>query len=75
MKAAGAKVVIVETYSSRKSAEFVANQVDGAAVVLCQNVLAAPGVDSYEELLQHNVDTLVAALEALAADSGDTGKH
>lgn len=74
MKAQGAKIVIVETFNSRKNAETVAERAAGAAVVLAQNVNALDGVDSYEKVFEHNIEALVdafqkAGVEPAAAES------
>ena len=61
------RVVIVETFSSHKIAERVAERADARAVVLAQEVDALPGVDSYERLFEHNVEALIEALEQPAA--------
>jgi len=65
MEARGAKVVIVETYNSRKNADNVARRVEGEAVVLAQEVRALPEVDTYEALFENNVDALLAAFDKL----------
>jgi ABC-type Zn uptake system ZnuABC Zn-binding protein ZnuA len=61
------RVVIVETFSSHKIAERVAERADARAVVLAQEVHALPGVDSYERLFEYNVDALIEALDQPAA--------
>lgn len=61
MKAHGAKIVILATFSDEKSGELVARRAGGEAVVLAQEVQALPGVDSYEELFEYNVEALLSA--------------
>ena len=61
------RVVIVETFSSHKIAERVAERADARAVVLAQEVHALPGVDSYERLFEYNVDALIEGLDQPAA--------
>ncbi len=63
MKAAGARVIIVETYNNLSSAESVAARVEGRAIVLAQEVKAVAEVDTYEKLFEYNIDTLIAALD------------
>jgi zinc/manganese transport system substrate-binding protein len=58
-KAAGAKVVIVETYSEPKGAEFVAKQLGGRAVTLPDHVRGVPDAASYQDLFRHNVRKLI----------------
>jgi len=65
MNDANAKIVIVETYNSKKNADFVADKVGGKAVILPQEVHAMPASDSYLHMLEYNVDTLVTALQEL----------
>ena len=61
------RVVIVETFSSHKIAERVAERADARALVLAQEVHALPDVDSYERLFEYNVDALLGALDQPAA--------
>lgn len=68
MKAAGAMVVIVETYNDRHSGERVAERVGGAAVVLAQEVRAVPEVESYEQLFRFNVDKMIEAFEKVGVE-------
>ena len=63
MQSAGAKIVIVETYNSRKNAEAVALRVGGKAVVLLHQVGGAPEVDTYEKLFEYNVNAMLTAFE------------
>jgi ABC-type Zn uptake system ZnuABC Zn-binding protein ZnuA len=79
MKAQDAKVIIVETFSSKKDADFVAEKVGGKAVVLAQDVNAIQGVDTYEKMFRYDIDTLTRAFEETgakseAAPSGPTGQ-
>ncbi len=62
MKAAGARLVVVETFSNHKDAEFVAQKGGGKAVVLALDVRALPGCDSYLGMIEYDVNTLIAAL-------------
>lgn len=68
MKSQNARVVIVETFNSLKNSEFVAGRADGKAVVLVQNVHAAAGVDTYEQMFEHNIDALLAAFKTLGIE-------
>jgi ABC-type Zn uptake system ZnuABC Zn-binding protein ZnuA len=68
MKAGGARVVIVETYNSKKNADNVARRVEGEAIVLAQEVRALPDVDTYEALFENNVDALLAAFDKLGIE-------
>jgi ABC-type Zn uptake system ZnuABC Zn-binding protein ZnuA len=61
MTAREAKVVIVETYSSRADAQTVADKVGGVAITLAQDVNALPEVTSYEALFEYNVKAIVEA--------------
>jgi zinc/manganese transport system substrate-binding protein len=67
MKADDAKIVILATFSDEKSGELVARRAGGRAVVLAQEVQAVPGVDSYEELFEYNIEALLSALRGLDA--------
>lgn len=65
MKADGAKIVMVETYNSKKNAQFIADHVGGRAVVMAQEVRAVKGVDTYEKMFEYNVNTLIDAFKAV----------
>lgn len=67
MNAAGAKIVIVETFNSRQNAEAVARRANGVAVVLAQEVHALPDVDTYEQLFEYNVEQLLDAFRQVGA--------
>ncbi len=68
MQVRGAKIVIVETYNSKKNAEFVARLVGGRAVVLAQGVGAVAEADTYERLFEYNIQALLAAFEELGIE-------
>ncbi len=74
MKSQGARIVIVETYSNREKAEFVASRAGGKAVVLALETGALPGADSYEELFRQNVKRLVEALKDVGGVNEAIGK-
>jgi len=77
MKERGAKVVILETYANDRIGQSVAKRGGGKVVALAQEVGAVKGVDTYEKLAAHNVDTLIAAFKQLgikpAASVSDEG--
>lgn len=73
MKSQNAHVVIVETFNSLKNSEFVASRAAGKAVVLVQNVHAAAGVDTYEQMFEHNIDALLATFKALGIEPNAAG--
>jgi len=74
MKQHGAKIIIVNTYNNRKNAETVASRVGGKAVVLAQEVKALPGVDTYEQMFEYNVETLLRAFREVGIQPrGPTG--
>lgn len=61
MNANDARIVIVETFNSRKNAESVAERAGGVAVVLAQEVDALPEAKTYEAMFEYDIDTLLAA--------------
>jgi ABC-type Zn uptake system ZnuABC Zn-binding protein ZnuA len=63
--------VIVETYNSLDNAEFVAERAGGVAVVLAQEVNALPGVDTYEQLFERNVELLIEAFKKANIEGHD----
>jgi len=72
MRAEDAKVVIVETYSPLANAESVAERAGGVAVVLGQEVHSIDGADTYEELLERDVDRLIEAFEKAGVEPAET---
>ncbi len=65
MEAAGAKIILVETFNPFKNAESVAERAGGKAVLLAQEVGALPDVDTYEKLFEHDVAALLTAFKEL----------
>ncbi len=65
MNAHGARIVVLTTFSNKKNGELVARRAGGRALVLAQEVHALPGVDSYEELFEHNVEALLSVYREL----------
>ena len=81
-RAAGAKVVIVETYNDPRAADFVARQIGGRAMTLPDHVNGVPEADSYQSLFRHNVRRLIEAAKAAgvapappAAPAGKEGRN
>jgi zinc/manganese transport system substrate-binding protein len=70
MKAAGARIVIVEPYSPRRSAETVARRAGGRAVVLAHEVGAKAEADTYERLFEYDVRLLLATFRDLGIEPG-----
>lgn len=64
MKAKNARVILVQPYQNRKTAETVARQTDGIVLDLAQQPGAIKGTDTYFQLMDYIVTTLAAALQA-----------
>jgi zinc/manganese transport system substrate-binding protein len=62
MKSTGAKVILVQPYQNRKTAETVARQTDALVLDIPQQPGAMPGTETYFTLMDHMVKTLAAAL-------------
>jgi ABC-type Zn uptake system ZnuABC Zn-binding protein ZnuA len=62
MRQQGVKVVIVEPWGDRRTAERLAAEAGATVVVLAHAVGALKGTDSYVALFDHNVTALVRAL-------------
>jgi zinc/manganese transport system substrate-binding protein len=60
-KAAGVKVVIVETYDSFKEAKTVADAVGATAVVLPDEVNGIEGVGTFQQLMIYDIQKIIAA--------------
>jgi zinc/manganese transport system substrate-binding protein len=64
MKTAGAKVILVQPFQNRRTAETVARQTEAAVVMLPHQPGVSPGTDGWFELMDHTITTLAAALGA-----------
>jgi ABC-type Zn uptake system ZnuABC Zn-binding protein ZnuA len=65
MKQSDTGLLILETFSDRKTAQRLAELAGGRAVVLAQEVEALPGVESYQALFEYNVEALLTAQREL----------
>lgn len=68
MRETGTKIIIVDTYVSKKNADFVASKVGGRAVVLAEDVHGLPGCDTYLGTIEHNVDAMIAAFREVGIE-------
>jgi zinc/manganese transport system substrate-binding protein len=64
MKAANARVILVQPFQNRKTAETVARQTGATVLDLSQQPGGVKGVDSYFQLMDHIVTSLATALQA-----------
>lgn len=64
MKSANSKIIIVQPFQNRKTAETVARQTGAAVVDLSQQPGAVAGTDTYFALMDHIVTSLATALQA-----------
>jgi len=63
MRNTGAKLILVQPYQNRKTAETVARQTGGTVVDLSQQPGAVPNTDTYFALMDNVVKTLAKALQ------------
>ncbi len=63
MKAAGMKVILVEPFQPRKTAEVVAGHTGATVVDVCQFPGGLPGTDDYFSLMDAVVNGISSALE------------
>ncbi len=63
MKRRGAKVIIMEPYYDRKTADFVATKAGATVLVLPPSVGGAKGIDDYGGMIRHNILALAKAVE------------
>jgi len=63
MRAANARVILVQPYQNRRTAETVARQTNAVVLDIAQQPGALDHTDTYFELMDHMVRTLVAALQ------------
>ena len=62
MKAQKARLILVQPFQNRKTAETVARQTDGVVLDISQQPGAMPGTDTYFDLMDYIVRTLSTAL-------------
>ena len=62
MRRTGAKVIVMEPFYDRKVADRIAGLTGATVLVLPPSVGGVKGVDSYIELMRHNLTTLARAL-------------
>jgi zinc/manganese transport system substrate-binding protein len=72
MKAQGVKVVICETYSDSRLAQYVADQAGAKMVVLPDHVNGVPEAKSYQELFRYNVAKLIETAKAAGVEAKAT---
>jgi zinc/manganese transport system substrate-binding protein len=64
MKSQGARVILVQPFQNRKTAETVARQTNGVILDIAQQPGAVKGTDTYFDLMDHIVGMLADALQA-----------
>ena len=62
MKRTGAKVIVMEPWYSRKTADFVAAKTGATVLVLPPSVGGQPGLRDYVAVLRHGINSLAAAV-------------
>jgi zinc/manganese transport system substrate-binding protein len=62
IKRTGAKVIVMEPFYNRKTADFVASKTGAKVLVLPPSVGGAKGLDDYIQLMTHDIHQLAAAL-------------
>jgi ABC-type Zn uptake system ZnuABC Zn-binding protein ZnuA len=63
MRAQSARVILVQPYQNRKTAETVARQTGAAVLDIPQQPGAVKGTDTYFDMMDHLVQTLVNGLQ------------
>jgi len=63
MKRAGAKVIVMEPYYDRKTADFVASKAGATVLVLPPSVGGQPGLDDYVSVLSFGITSLAKVIE------------
>jgi zinc/manganese transport system substrate-binding protein len=64
MKTTNAKVILVQPFQNRKTAETVARQTGATVLDVPQQPGAAPNTDTYFDMMDHLVNTLAGGLGA-----------
>ena len=67
MKRTGAKVIVMEPYYDRRTADLVASRIGGRVLVLPPSVGGAKPATDYVALMQYDLAQLAGALQAAAA--------
>jgi ABC-type Zn uptake system ZnuABC Zn-binding protein ZnuA len=62
MKRTGAKVIVMEPFYDKRTADFVATRTGASVLVLPPSVEGVKGVDDYLSLIGHNLSRLAAAV-------------
>lgn len=62
MQRTGAKVIVMEPFYDRKTADFVAQKTGAKVLILPPSVGGLKGIDDYIALMQHDITQLAAAL-------------
>ena len=62
MRRTGAKVIIMEPYYDRKTADLVASRVGGKVLILPPSVGGVKGLDDYVSVMNHDITQLANAL-------------
>ncbi len=68
MKAKKIKIIIIEPYFSKKSAELVAKHAGAVVVELAPEVGGQPGVDDYFKLFDSNINKLIEAFKEVGVE-------
>lgn len=66
MKSKNIKIIIIEPYFPKKSAELVAKNTGAVVVELAPEVGGMPGVDDYFQVFEYNISQLIQAFEKVA---------
>lgn len=61
MRRTGTKLIIMEPFYDRKTADFVASRTGATVLVLPPSVGGLPGITDYLRLMKHNLDAVAAA--------------
>lgn len=62
MKQTGARVIVMEPFYDRKTADFVASKTGAKVLILPTSVGGAKGLDDYVSVIRHNVQQIAAAV-------------
>src|SRR5688500_19699971 len=63
MKRTGAKVIVMEPFYDRKTADFVASKTGATVLVLPPSVGGRKGLDDYIALMKYDITPLAAAVQ------------
>ena len=71
MKTQSVSVIFSAPYFDERHARFVSENTGAKALPMCHQTKARPNTDSYFDMIRHNMETVIAALDAVASSASN----